>query len=191
MAPQPLARLSPDAPDKLCREHHIALEDEGIARLAETASPAQFLSRLVNGGSYLQAIQYLAHALPKEDAVHWACLCAREAAKRGARPKPEEEDALRAAEDWAAQPDDSLARIALKAAQYTDMSGAGSLAAAAAFFSARSIATPPAAPVAPPEHMTGVMVAAAVLMATAQGPAQQVQERYRQCIQKAVQIASG
>src|SRR4051794_21799720 len=65
-------------------------------------TPRQFLELLIEKEEVPDAVGFLAHALPKREAVWWACLCARSVA--GEKPAAPISAALDAAEAWVADP---------------------------------------------------------------------------------------
>ena len=128
------------------------LGDEAKKLLRDGMTPHQFLDALVEKQQFPDAARFLAHALPKREAVWWACLCARQA--HGANAPPPAGPALAAAEKWASDPSEDNRRAAQAAATAAGMGAPAGCAAMAAFFSGGSLA-PPAAPVVPPgEHLS-------------------------------------
>ena len=57
----------------------IELSEAARKLLDENVPPADFLARLTETGMAEDAVRFLAHALPKREAVWWACQCIREA----------------------------------------------------------------------------------------------------------------
>ena len=186
------------------------------AALAAAADAPGFLRWLVAGDHHVEAIRYLAHALPSREGVWWACTCARRAL--GSQPPPQDVAALEAAEAHAvvavghsegalvalatsasqrsgshthAAKRRTLRRAAMRAAEATDMQSAASLAAIACFFAGGSIAPAGAPPEPPPEHLCPTMVASAVLYACTRGPDERAPERYRLLLEMGLDIASG
>src|SRR4051794_31659597 len=100
MSDNPLERTADTTAAEICSR--FPLGDEAKERLDADMTPRQFLERLIEGQHYTDAVRFLAHALPKREAVWWACLCVRCVA--GADPIPAVEEALQAAERWAADP---------------------------------------------------------------------------------------
>ncbi len=184
-----LRKLIATPPDELCRARGLELDDEAADRAACSES-ADFLLWLIDEQRHVEAIRYLAHALPPREGVWWACVSARRAL--GAEPWPEDVAALEAAEAWVFKPgDDALRRAAMQAAEATDMHSAAALAAVACFFSGGSIA-PEGLPEEPaPEHLCPTMVASAVLYAGARGAEERAPERYRLLLDMGLDIASG
>ena len=53
------------------------LGEEAKALLKDEHTPRQFLELLIGKELFLDAIRFLAYALPKREAVGWGCLCVR------------------------------------------------------------------------------------------------------------------
>ena len=190
MSEQTLRKLSDMHPDELCQARGIEFEDEAVAGMAATLSAEQFLHWLIEQELYVEAIRYLAHALPAREAVWWACVSARRSL--GGEPWPEDVAALEAAEAWVFKPqDDDLRRAAMQAAQATDLQSAAALAAVACFFSGGSIAPPEAEPEPPGEHLCSTMAASAVLYAVTRGADERAPDRYRMLLDMGLDIAAG
>ena len=85
-----------------------------------------------------EAVRLCAHALPRREAVWWACMCAR-----GVPPQAlpaADIAALNAAETWVRKPgDEALRRAAWDAAQATDFRSPEAWAAVGAFWSGGSL----------------------------------------------------
>src|SRR5690348_8052244 len=68
--------------------------------LREEMSPKEYIAALAAAKLHADAIQFIAQYLPKRQAVWWACQCIH----KGTADKltPEENVALKAAEEWVA-----------------------------------------------------------------------------------------
>jgi hypothetical protein len=84
-------------------ETSIAAQICSVAGLGEKSRallkdqpPQEFLNLLIQEGLFQDAVSFLAHALPKREAVWWAWVCARRAA--GAEPPPKIKESLDATE---------------------------------------------------------------------------------------------
>ncbi len=118
---------------------------------ARDQAPRSFLDALIEAGEFPDAVRFLAHALPKREAVWWACLCAREAA--GADPPEPVAAALRAAEAWVADPSEENRRAAVARGRGGRAAAPpAGCAAAAAFWSGGSLG-PARRPGRPPRRV--------------------------------------
>jgi hypothetical protein len=164
----------------------FALSDEARPLLREGQSARQFLSALVEHGQFADAARFLAHFLPKREAVWWACQCVRLLNVSGPA-----EAALQAAERWAASPTDEHRRAAFPAAEAADIGTPAGCAAAAAFWSGGSLAPPNLPPVPPAEHLTPTTVANAVLLAAVVTEPEKAADKFRRFFAVGVEVAAG
>jgi hypothetical protein len=182
-----LAWVSAKTAAEVCR--HFTLGEEAWKLLRPELSPRQYLDLLTGRQQVTDAVRFLAHALPKREAVWWACLCARQVS--GGGPPAKEAAALQAAEKWAADPSEDNRRAALPAAEAAELATPAGCAAMAAFWSGGSLA-PPSAPAVPPgEHLTAHGVAGAVLLAAVRREPEKAAEKYRKFLALGVEVASG
>ncbi|MBL6077074.1 hypothetical protein JMJ56_03585 [Belnapia sp. T18] len=177
-----LVALSPLLP-------RLELDAEGSALLAGLADAEAALARLEGAGRMTEALRLLAHALPKREAVWWACMCARAVPDPAARA--EDAQALDAAEAWVRRPDEAARRAAMAAAERAAFRSTEAWAAVGAFWSGGSM-SPEGQPVVPPaEHLTGVAIAGAVVLATVRTAPERAPVRYPRFIASARDIGTG
>lgn len=183
----PLPKLASPLPPLLPR---LALEGDPAAALVGAQTAAEGVERLVAKGFRNEAVRLTAHALPRREAVWWACMCA--AAVPDPALSPADEAARTAAEAWVRQPaDEPLRRAAWDAALRTEFSSPEAWAAVGAFWSGGSMA-PEGQPVVPPaEHLTGLAVSGAVVMAAVRGHPERAEARLDRFIAAARDIAGG
>jgi hypothetical protein len=149
----------------------------------------QRLDQLIAAAEFPEAIRFLAHELPKREAVWWACLCVRKAA--GADPPAPLAEALRAAEAWVADPTEENRRLARPAAEAAGYGTAAGCAAAAAFWSGGSLAPPDLPPVAPGEHLTAHGAASAVMLAAVASEPETAPDKSREFLRLGLEVAEG
>jgi hypothetical protein len=167
----------------------LELDAEGAALLDGAPDAASGIARLAEAGRMPEAVRLAAHALPKREAVWWACMCAR-AVPDPALP-PADVVALDAAERWVRRPEEATRRGAETAAQKTQFRSAEAWAAMGAFWSGGSMA-PEGQPVVPPaEHLTGVAVAGAVVLAAVRLKPDRQERRFLRFLDSARDIAAG
>lgn len=175
--------LPPKATD-ICTA--LGVDVLGSPLLREGMTPEQFLRALVATGRYNDAIAFMACALPKRDAVWWACVCARETDRR---PTQADAAALEAAVRWVKEPSDEHRRAALAVAEATEYGTPCGLAAFSAFVSGGSLAPPDLAPVPPAEHLTARAVSGAVTLAAVQSEPEKAEEKYRRFLERGLDVA--
>ena len=162
--------------------------DEALLLLKDGVLLVPFLNTLAKEKLFADAVQLLAHALPKREAVWWACRCARSIADTN-RGK-ELFAALKAAEEWVANPTEEKRRVCETAAEATQYRSAAGLAALAAFFSGGSLAPTGVAAVEPGPLLTAKAVANAVQLA-ALGDPLQTEDRYLRFLSEGVRVVEG
>src|ERR1051326_3293749 len=164
------------------------LGDEAKASLRDGATPRGFLNALIENRHFPDAVRFLAHCLPKREAVWWGWICARRSA--GAEPAEKIKRALDATEKWIAQPTEEHRRAAMRAAQEADFKTAAGCAGLAAFFSGGSLG-PPNAPVIPPgEYLTAKAVSSAVIFAAIAVEPEKAPERFRAFLTQGVEVVT-
>lgn len=182
-----LIKISAPSAHLICQQ--LELEDEAKQLLNSEQTPLQYLLLLVENKAFPDAIRFLAMALPKREAVWWACVSARGSITD--KTKPQVIAALTAAEAWVYQPTEENRRGAMALAEATEFNGAGSWAAVAAFWSGGSM-SPPDAPIIPPsEDLTAKAVAGAVMLAVAEMDPEKADDNYKKLLMQGIDIAKG
>jgi hypothetical protein len=167
---------------EICR--YFTLSDEGKKALSPDAMPEQFAELLLEMKQHPDAVQLIAHSLPKRQGVYWAMTCARESTQE---PTPEAEAALKAAEKWIAEPNEESRKAAFKAAEAADAGTPAGSAALAAFYSDGLPRTEDPKANARAYFMTAKLVGSAVLLAAAADPKQLI-PRFETFIGKGLEI---
>lgn len=165
------------------------LEPEARALLDAGATPAEYLARLVENTRYHDAARFLAHALPKREAVWWACLCARETLAGDA--PPERRAAIEAAEAWVYQPTEENRRTTMARAERAGYDNPSSWAAMAAFWSGGSMAPEGSPEVPPGATLTAIAVGGAVILAAVQHQPEHAEERFASFFTQGIDVANG
>ena len=151
-------------------------------------APREFLNVLVEKQQFPDAVRFLAHVMPKREAVWWAWMCARRAA--GEEPAPPVQASLQATEKWIKEPTEENRRAAMKAAEEADLKTAAGCAGLAAFFSAGSLAPPHAAVVEPGEFLAAKAVTGAVIFAAVGVEPEKSAEKFRNYIDQGVGVVN-
>lgn len=163
------------------------MEEEATALAAPEPPPDALLEQLLEKRLFPDAARFLAHALPKREAVWWAWICAKRSAGEAAAPLVK--GALEATERWVAQPTEPNRRAAKDAADELGLDKAAGCAGLAAYFSSGSLA-PPEAPVVPPgEYLTAKAVAGAVILAAVTPDPAQAQEKFQAYLAQGMDVA--
>lgn len=167
----------------------VALPAEAARAVHECASMPAALAALEAAGFDAEAVRLVAHALPKREAVWWACMCAAHTAPSDLAEA--ERAALAAAELWVRAQTDAARRAAMAQAQATGFSSPEAWAAVAAFWSGESMA-PEGQPAVPPApHLTGTAVAGSVALSAVRSQVSRRPARLRRFLESGRNIAAG
>ena len=139
-ATNPKLKIQAPTAQEICAQY--PLSPEAQPHLTPQIAPLAFLDVLISHKLYADAMQFLARALPKREAVWWSATCARELKLDG--EQPELAGAVQAAEAWVYKPNDENRRGAEKAANAIKASHPARWTAMAAFWSGGSLAPPDA-----------------------------------------------
>lgn len=109
------------------------LTEPSAALLTDEIGPAEFIKALSDAGQWLDAARVLACALPRREAVWWACVCARGMA--GVAGDEAQQHSMAAAEKWVYEPTDERRTAAYVSVQKCRDDSGGKYCALAAAFS--------------------------------------------------------
>ncbi|MBB3168804.1 DUF6931 family protein [Simiduia aestuariiviva] len=173
---------------ELLKEFELSDED-AVQCLVPGTAPRVSIENLTNAGHYLDAVKLLAHALPKREAVWWACLASRKVQT----PDTDQPnvDALIAAEAWAKQPTEDNRLRARLLGKKTGHKTPASWAATAAAWSTGSLAEPGEPEIATPEYMYAHAVAGSVALAAVLSEPDDPTESYRLFLRQGFNLACG
>lgn len=168
---------------------HAGLEAESTQLLRPDHLVEHGIEVLRGAERIIDALRLLAHALPKREAVWWACTCCR--VLLGAGIPHTDEPAIARAEAWVYEPNDKNARTAYVEAEQRGFQTPGGWAAVAAFWSSGSLAPQDQPAVPPADYLTGVAVAGAVTLAGVVEPIADMDTRYARFLKFGLDIAAG
>jgi hypothetical protein len=164
------------------------LSDEAMGLVRPDIAPQDFIGLLMSKKLYADAVRFLAHALPKRQAVWWGWISAKKAA--GADPPPKIKASLDATEKWIAQPDDEAGRVAMAAAKEAQTTTAAGCAGMAAFFSGSSLGPAHVPPIPPGEFLTAKAVSGAVIYAAVGKDPVNAPGRFQSFVQQGVEVTA-
>jgi hypothetical protein len=167
----------------LCK--YFSLGEDAKEALQPEMTPDQFLQVLAENKWFGDAVQFLAHYLPKRQAVFWAMTCVKQS---GATTTPHGDAALKATEKWIAASNEENRQATLNAANDADTSTAAGATALAAYYSDGLPQTQDAKSNAKAYFMTAKLSGGAVLMA-AVADREQVLARLESFVNKGIEIA--
>jgi hypothetical protein len=164
------------------------VEEDGQKLLTPDVTHRAFLQALVDAALHLDAVRYLAHALPRREGVWWAWVTAKRAA--GAEPAPKIRASLDATERWIAQPTDANRRVAFERAQEADIGTAAGCAGLAAFLAGDSLAPPNLQAVPPGEFDASKAIAGSIMLAAVAAEPQKAPEKFQAALQQGLDVVS-
>lgn len=132
------------------------------------------------------ALAFLAHLLPRREAIWWGCQCV--SAMQGAEAKDE---GLRLASQWVRDPDEAARREALAYAEASDMRAATAWLARAVGYSGGSLLAPEQPPLKPAPEACALAVNAAIVFAATAKPPPAILPWMRACADAGARFASG
>ena len=181
-----LAKVTAKTAAEVCR--HFEPSEPARGLLKPNHTPAQYLDALLDQKHPVDAVKFLAQALPKREVVWWAGQCVRTLAAGSAAPAAA---ALKAAEAWVSDPKDENRRAALAAAETAQFGTPAGCVALAAFFSGGSLAPAGLTEVPPAENLCGHAAAGAIMLAVVSNEPENAPQKYQKCLERGVEIANG
>jgi Family of unknown function (DUF6931) len=152
----------------------------------DDSAPLDYARALLASPRPSEATIFIAHLLPRREAVWWAIQCVR--AMPGANAG---DDARRAAEAWVREPEDDSRRAALAAAAAGDQRTATTWLAFAAGWSGGSISAPDQQPLPAPPSACAMAANTAVMLAACAGDPLGVVPRIKACAEAGIRFADG
>jgi hypothetical protein len=180
-----LRKLEAKSAAEICQRFEPGPAAAGL--LASHLEPEAFLAELRAQALYDDAYLFLAHGLPRREAILWCLACVREACPA---PSPPEQSAIEAAEKWLAEPSDAHRRAALQAAEAATYGTPAGCCALAVFFSDGSIAPTDCPSVPPPEGLAARTVASTVTLCGLSVPPERAAEAADGFVARGQEIAS-
>ncbi len=169
---------------------NIELSEQALNLLEETDTPAIYFNKILDKQLFTDSIIFLANALPKREAVWWACVCAKECI---VDTSPAHDiKAIELAEAWVYKSVQKVCDRTYPAAEATEFTSPAGWAAIAAFWSGENISPSKEAVIPPTPDLTGKAVNGAILLASTkeQNP-DDIEKNYQSFIAKGVDIANG
>jgi hypothetical protein len=150
------------------------------------SAPLDYARALLSSPRPSEVVIFVAHLLPRREAVWWAIQCVRAMLGPNA-----DDEALRAAEAWVRAPEEDSRRAALAAASAGDQKAATTWLAFAAGWSGGSVTAPDADPLAAPPFACAMGANTAVMLAAAAGDPLGVTDRVKACAEAGIRFADG
>ena len=180
-APNPLAPLVAQLAEE------AALEPPAQALQDASRGPREFVAALQAGEHHVEALKFLAHLLPRREAVWWAWMCARK--EGGESVPPVEREALEATERWIGEPTDEHRRAAMRAAEAATFGTPAGCAARAVFLSGGSLAPPGVAETPPSRFAAAKAVFGSLVFSAVSSDPESAPQRYRRFLAYGLELA--
>jgi len=165
----------------------VELAEAARALLQPQQTPRQYLDLLVAQQLWEDACLFLAHGLPRREAIWWAFQCAKLV-----KADPPQAAALQAVEQWLLTPTEERRQAAEQAADPAGGLGtAPGAAAKAVSWTGGSLTPPDQIPVPPPATGPNLTAAIAVLLAGVTLDAAQSEVKYAEFLQVGIAVANG
>jgi hypothetical protein len=165
----------------------FAAASADIATQPTDDPPLTFVRKLTKSDRPVDAIVFSAYLLPRREAVWWACQCVR-----AIEGEPIAEDAaLKAAEAWVRDPEESTRRAALDLGASGNVRTSTTWLAKSAGWSGGDIAASGHAPISAPAHLTAKAVVAAIVLAMAKAGTRNQGRWIEACAEACICFADG
>jgi hypothetical protein len=164
--------------------------NEAKLLIRDEMTPRDYFHLLRDKGLSIEAVSFLAHALPRREAIWWCSQCARLACL-GPLPLALE-TALFAAEEWTKTPREEYCQLAQTVIDSSGASETPTGCVALATFWCGSSLAPPGTPPAPPgEHMMPTAVFGAVILSAGWRDPKEFASRLQEMLDLGAQVADG
>lgn len=157
-----------------------------IPRPSNDSAALDYPRSLLTSRRPLDAIVFLAHLLPRREAVWWARQCVE-----ALLPESAEDAALRAADAWVRSPEEETRRAALDIGNAADQAIATTWLALAAAWSGGSMAAPDQKPHIPQPSACARAANAAIALAISGGEPETIAARIQACAAAGLRFAEG
>lgn len=173
--------------EDICR--NLELSDLAKELLVQNPLSSAYLEALMTHELFIDAVYFLANALPKREATWWACLSARHVLKN--IKQLDEIRAIELAEVWVYNPIEKNCKPTWDIANSLEFETAGSWAAVAAFWSGDNISPMPSLPVSPTNDLTAKAVVSAIMIAATSDTPKNINHNYQLFLRQGLDIAAG
>ena len=146
--------------------------------------PLDYVRDLMGAPPPSAALAFLAHLLPRREAIWWGCQCV-------SAISPARDPGLQLAQRWVRDPDEALRREALAYSQASDLKRPDTWLARAVGYSGGSLLAPDQPPTAPPPDACAQAVNAAAVLAATAAPARAVLPWIKAFAEAGIRFAQG
>ena len=168
---------------------NVDLEKDSLPLLKPGETLSEFIQGLLQVHALKDVLGVISQALPPREAVFWACLCVRDTLDE--KKNPDDEHAMRAAEQWLVKPNEDDRYLNLQMAEKLEYATAAAWVANAVFWSGGSITPKGQAKVEAPEGIFGKAISGALMLASVDEDPKKSQNLQQRFIKRGVNIAQG
>jgi hypothetical protein len=186
MNQEPLIEIQQATAAEVCENYQP--EKEATQLLRDGISRQEFVAALLDKKRYVDAIDFIAHALPVRDGIWWGCLCMQHAL--GDDLAPPDRAAAAAAVRWLMQPTEENRAAAKAPGEAADPLSPAGAVATAVWQTGGSMAPPNAPPEPPSRFAPAQAVARAVKLASIKME-RVVAETQRCYVELGIEVARG
>lgn len=165
------------------------LDNKAKSLLRDGIDPRQFVITLLENDKCIDAIHFMAHALPAREAIWWGCLCIQHAL--GEELTPADRTAATAAVRWVMQPTEDNRMAAKAAADGAPIPSPVGALALATFYIGGNVAPPGLPPMSPEPFASARAVALAVTLASVKAEPRKIVKTQKAYVELATQVAEG
>lgn len=169
--------------------HYEAINEDAFELLNSDITPEEYINKLIENEYFADSIIFLAHGLPKREAIWWACLCAKVVTNNDT--KADDLASLTMAEKWVYEPDDKKRRMCGTLAEKGQYKSAQNWAAAAVFWSGGSITKEGDPAMEPAPYLYAHAVSGSILNAVGMSDTDEIDSQFQQFIKHGLNIADG
>ena len=170
-------------------QHYDAIDENAFELLQPELTPEEYINKLLEKEYFADSIIFLAHALPKREAIWWACLCSKAVINKDTRA--DDIASITVAEKWVYEPDDKKRRMCGTLAEKGEYKSAQNWTAAAVFWSGGSITKESDPVMEPAPYLYAHAVSGAILNAVGASDADDIDVQFQEFIDHGLNIASG
>ena len=181
-----LARVKAKSAGELLQHFELSEEGESVAVLEE--APLQVMNKLIEQENFHDAVTMLAHALPKREAVWWACLAAKKTMDTSVELN---NAAVAAAEIWVREPTEAHRQTARKLGERAKNKTAAGWVATAASWCTGNMLDEGDIVVPPPDFLYAHAVAASITLAAVDAGPESMSDSYRYFLRQGFDLANG
>ncbi len=182
----PFTKIESTNASEICQK--FKLRDQLSAELLKTYTLSEeFFGKLVENKLYIDAVKFLAHALPKHETILWACTCLQ----KNELLVSKNEKILEDAKNWLENPSENFRQVIKKSNNLSDFANPFTWIGLAIFWSDGSLTDPEEPVVGPGPTLTAQASGGAIMLATVLMEPELDNIKYETYLKLGINIARG